>query len=410
MGKSVLLFNLASQDIAAGNGLCVIDPHGDLAIRLLSQIPTSRSNDVIYFNAADQAFPIAFNPLERVPLSQHHLVVSNIVAVFERLWGNSWGPRLEHILRNILFSLLQVPGTSLLSVQRILTDPAYRKNIIHKINDPYLKRFWLQEAPTYFQSNLQAESISPILNKVGQFLSAPLMRNILGQPKSSLDIRKLMDSKKILIVNLAKGAIGEDNARLLGALLVTTLQLAAMSRIDQDEKSRVDFYLYVDEFQNYATDSFSAILSEARKYRLNLILAHQFVDQLPPTIRQAIFGNVGTIIAFQVSQDDADILSKEFAYVFSVEDLTHLPHYHIYPQLLIDGSVSAPFSAVTLPPMNPPLLPADPEVLIRISRERYATSKESVEDRLSRWFACLEEENESERAVNKPHRKTKAKK
>jgi len=385
-GKSALLHNLASQDIQAGHGLCVIDPHGDLAHDLLKQVPVARTNDVIYFNAADQAYPIAFNPLENVPEGHRHLVVSNLIAVFQRLWHDSWGPRLEHILRNILFTLLEIPGSSLFCVQRILTDKKYRQRVIRQLDDPYLRKFWLEEAPTYFEGSLQAEALSPILNKVGQFLSAPLMRNILGQPKSAIDLRDAMDTKKIIIVNLSKGAVGEDNARLLGALLVTKLQLAAMSRVGIPEKDRVDFYLYVDEFQNYATESFGQILSEARKYRLNLILAHQFSAQLPEPIRLAIFGNVGSIVAFQVGPEDADLLATEFAPVFNAEDIMNLPRYHVYLKLLIDGSVSHAFSATTLPPAGPPNDAADPETIIRVSRERYASPRELVRTRLERWM------------------------
>jgi len=393
MGKSALLFNLACQDIEAGHGLCIIDPHGDLALSLLNRVPTHRSNDVIYFNAADYAYPIAWNPLEKVPPDRHHLVVSSMISVFQRLWSDSWGPRLEHILRSILFTLLRMPGATLLGVQRILTDQAYRKRLVRALDDPYLKRFWVEEAPTYFTGNIQAESLSPILNKVGQFLAAPLMRNILGQPTSAIDLRDVIDSKKVLIVNLAKGEIGEDNARLLGALIVTKLQLAAMSRSNIAEDDRVDFYLYVDEFQNYATDSFAGILSEARKYRLNLILAHQFLDQLPESVRQAVFGNVGSVVSFQVGPDDALLLAAQFGDIFGESDLMSLPRYHIYLRLLIDGSVSSAFSATTLPPLPRTEACADPATLIRISRERYSTPRVVVEDRLSRWFRLSTDAN-----------------
>jgi hypothetical protein len=396
MGKSALLFNLAVQDIKAGHGLCVIDPHGDLAIGLLEQIPASRTNDLIYFNAADQEFPIAFNPLEKVHQSHQHLVVSSIMSVFQKLWSDSWGPRLEHILRHLLLSLVQIPGSTLLGVQRILTDTKYRRRIIRQIEDPFLKRFWLQESSTYFEGSIQAESLSPILNKVGQFLTVPLMRNILGQPKSAIDLRKVMDEKKIFLVNLSKGAIGEDNARLLGALLTTSLQLAAMSRVDIKEEDRVDFYLYVDEFQNYATESFAAILSEARKYRLNLTLAHQFIGQLPEPIYQAVFGNVGTVIAFQVGPEDADLLSKEFSEIFSPDDLMNLPKYHIYLRLLIDGSVSKAFSAATLPPQTLSPTERHSETLIRVSREHYAAPQKKVEERLARWLGMTENEAEED--------------
>lgn len=399
MGKSVLLHNLASQDVQAGRGVCVIDPHGDLVTGLLAQVPASRTNDVIYFNPGDQDFPIAFNPLEKVSQGHQHLVVSNLIAVFQRIWHDSWGPRLEHILRNILFSLVQVPGTSLLGVQRMLQDKKYRQQIIRQLHDPFLRRFWLEEAPNYFEGNMQAESLSPILNKVGQFLSAPLMRNMLGQAKSAIDLREVIDDKKILLVNLSKGALGDDNSRLLGALLVTKLQLAAMSRVDQREDERVDFYLYVDEFQNYATESFAAILSEARKYRLNLTLAHQFADQLPEEIRQSIFGNVGSMIAFQTGLDDAELLSKEFGEIFSADDLVNLPRYHIYLRLLIDGSVSRAFSATTLPPAGPPEDAADPETLIRVSRERYAVPRQVVEDRFIRWIAAASGRTEDDASV-----------
>jgi len=382
MGKSVFLENMAYSDIVNGHGICFIDPHGDTAEKLLKCIPSWRINDTIYFNPADLDYPIAFNVLEKVDPKHRHLVASGLVGVFKKIWADTWGPRLEYLLRNTILALLDYPDSTLLGVNRMLVDKEYRKKVVAKIKDPVVKSFWVNEFTKYHQS-FMVEAISPIQNKVGQFLSTALIRNIVGQVKSTINLRKVMDEKKILILNLSKGRIGEDASSLLGAMMVTKIQLAAMSRVDVLEEEREDFYLYVDEFQNFATESFANILSEARKYRLNLIIAHQYIKQLEEKVWHAVQGNVGTLIVFRVGAADAEELVKEFTPRFTAEDFVNIPKYHIYLKLMIDGVASEPFSAVTLPPIAK--LENQQEKIIKVTRERYAQSREIVEEKISRW-------------------------
>lgn len=395
MGKTNLLENLVIQDIQKGHGVAYIDPHGDTAEKLLKAIPADRINDVIYFNPADQDFPIAFNVMEKVSEEYRHLVSSGLIGVFKKIWADSWGPRLEYILRNAILALLEYPGSTLLGVTRILVDKSYRERVVEKITDPVIRSFWVDEFPKWSDRVLQ-EVISPIQNKVGQFLSSSLIRNIVGQTISSFDIREIMDEKKILIMNLSKGRIGEDNSALLGAMMITKIQLAAMGRVDIPEETRNDFYLYVDEFQNFATESFANILSEARKYHLNLILANQYVEQIDEKVRNAIFGNAGTIVAFRVGAMDAEFLEKEFEPVFMLNDLVNLPKYHIYLKLMIDGISGDAFSAVTLPPIAIAATEENEEKVVRISRERYTNSRSEVEDKIRRWSGMLTEEEKRE--------------
>lgn len=390
MGKTNLLENLAIQDIQKGHGIAYIDPHGDTAEKLIKSIPPHRVNDVIYFNPADLNFPIAFNVMEHVGPEYRHLVASGLVSVFKKIWADSWGPRLEYILRNAILALLEYPGSTLLGVTRILVDKTYRASVVEKVTDPVVKSFWVDEFSAWNDRVLQ-EVISPIQNKVGQFLSNALIRNIVGQTQSSFDVREAMDSQKILIMNLAKGRVGEDSSALLGAMMITKLQLAAMGRVDMPEEDRKDFLLYVDEFQNFATESFANILSEARKYRFDLILANQYIAQLAEEVRDAIFGNAGTIVLFRVGAADAEFLEKEFEPVFMANDLVNLPKYNVYLKLMIDGISGDAFSATTLPPIK--IEGADTEdKVIRISRERYASNKEDVEDKIRRWAGILPEE------------------
>lgn len=388
MGKSTLLEQLIFSDIQSGAGLAVVDPHGDLAEKVLDFIPSSRVNDVIYFNPADQDFPIAFNILETVNPEVRHLIASGLVGVFKKIWAESWGPRLEYVLRNAILALLDYPGSTLLGVLRILTDKTFRKKVIEKVQDPVVKSFWVDEYSKY-PDRFQAEAIAPIQNKVGQFLSNALIRNVVGQVKSSIDIRDVMDNQKILILNLSKGRIGEDTSALLGAMMITQLQLGAMSRIDMLEHERKDFYLYVDEFQNFATESFANILSEARKYRLNLTIAHQYIEQLDEKVQGAVFGNVGTLVCFRVGAADAEVLVKEFAPYFTEEDLVNLAKWQVYLKLMIDGVASNPFSANILPPV--PENYGNRDKIIRVSRERYAKDKKTIEDKIARWASSLEQ-------------------
>lgn len=385
MGKTTLLENMVINDIYSGNGLCYIDPHGDSVETFLNYIPPSRVNDVIYFNPADIDYPIAFNILETVDPSLKHIVASGLLGVFKKLWADSWGPRLEYVLRNAILALLDYPGSTLLGIMRMLTDKAYRLKVVEKIHDPVVKAFWVDEYARY-PDKFQVEAIAPIQNKVGQFLSNFLIRNIVGQVKSTIDIRNMMDEGKILFLNLSKGRIGEDTSGLIGSMMITKIQLAAMSRVDTPEDQRRDFYLYVDEFQNFATESFANILSEARKYRLNLIIAHQYIEQLDERVKAAVFGNVGSIVCFRVGATDADELVKEFTPTFTEEDLINLTKWDIYLRLMIDGVASEPFSARGLPSFYKTIKPTENrDKVIRVSRERYAKSREIVEDKIVRW-------------------------
>jgi len=383
MGKTALLENMVIQDIQAGHGIGFVDPHGEAAEKLLDFIPSNRINDVIYFNPSDLDWPIAFNIMEKVDVEYRHLVAGGLMGVFKKIWPDVWSARMEYILNNCILALLEYQGSTLLGVNRMLADVEYRKKVVDKITDPVVKAFWTQEFARYTQ-RYEIEATAAIQNKVGQFISAPLIRNIIGQVKSTIDMREAMDKKKILILNLSKGRIGEDASRLLGALLITKIQLAAMSRVDILEKERQDFYLYVDEFQNFATESFVNILSEARKYRLDLILAHQYIAQMEETVRDAVFGNVGTIISFRVGAEDSEYLEKEFIPEFNAEDLVNLAKYNIYLKLMIEGVAGKPFSARTLPPFS---LPEEihRDKIIKVSREKYANSRKIVEEKITRW-------------------------
>jgi hypothetical protein len=389
MGKSTMLENMIIQDIQNGEGLAVVDPHGDLVEKVIDFVPENRLDDVIYFNPADMNFPIAFNIVEQVDDEYKNLIANGLVGVFKKIWADSWGPRLEYILINCILSLLDYPGATLLDVTRVLVDPGYRKKVIKKIKDPIVRQFWVNEYNNYSEK-FRNEAIAPIQNKVGQFLSSSLIRNIVGQEHSTIDVRKEMDNGKILLMNLSKGRIGEENAALLGAMMITRIQLAAMSRVDIPESQRRDFYLYVDEFQNFSTESFASILSEARKYRLNITMAHQYIEQLSDEVKAAVFGNVGTMAAFRVGATDAEELEKEFQPTFMQEDIVKLPAYHIYMRLMIDGVASDPFSATTLPPISQPSHLKD-EIIER-SRARYASNKADVEYAINLWAAVDDEQ------------------
>lgn len=382
-GKSTLIENMVVQDIMNGHGLGLIDPHGEFADRMLDFVPAERVNDVVYFNPADLNFPIAFNAIEQVSVEFRHLVASGLMGVFKKIWIDLWSARMEYILNNTLLALLEIPDSTLLGVNRMLADKDYRQNIVDRLTDPVVKAFWMTEFARY-DARFRAEAVAPIQNKVGQFVSNPLIRNIIGQTKSKLNLREILDNEKIFIVNLSKGLIGEENSALLGAMLVTKLQLAAMSRVDVPEAERRDFYLYVDEFQNYATDSFANILSEARKYRLSIILVHQYLEQLPETVRSSIFGNIGTLATFRIGAEDAEFLEQEFAPEFSANDLLNLPKFNFYIKLMIDGTASRAFSATNFPP---PIMPEHRhrEEIVQISRRRYATPRHDVEVAIREW-------------------------
>lgn len=391
MGKTTMIQNMAIQDIRNGKGMAVIDPHGEFAEECLKSVPAHRINDVIYFNPADLKHPVALNVLECEDQEFRHLIASGLVGVFKKIWADSWGPRLEYILRNAILALLEDPESTLLGVTRILIDKEYRTRVMEHVTDPLVRSFWEDEFSKY-NDRMLTEAISPIQNKVGQFLSTTLIRNIVGQTKSAFDVRKAMDEEKILIMNLSKGRIGEDNSALLGAMMITKIQLAAMSRVDLEEKERKDFYLYVDEFQNFATESFAGILSEARKYRLNLILAHQYIAQLEETVRDAVFGNVGTIASFRIGAMDSETLEKEFEPTFLANDLVNLDKYTMYLKLMINGVATDPFSAASLEPIEIEVTSRNLDKIIQASRERYSSEREIVEDKIMKWSGMVKPE------------------
>lgn len=348
-GKSTLLETLAAQDIMTGRGLALLDPHGDLVEKLVPLAQEHRPADLVYFNVPDTTHPLGFNPLERVPPAKRPLAASGLLEAFKKIWADSWGPRLEHLLRNALLVLLDQPEATLADVPRLLDDPVFRKTAAGQTANPHVRDFWLREYESY-PARFRAEVIAPLQNKVGAFLSNPLLCRIIDQPRSSFDLRQIMDEGKILLVNLAKGRIGEDTAALLGALLVARLGLSAMNRAEVPEAQRRDFILYLDEFQIFATLSLAGMMSELRKYRVGLILAHQYFAQLEEAMRDAVLGNAGTIIAFRVGLNEAELLEKEFYPEFTATDLVNLSNHEIYLKLMIDGRVSKPFSAGTLKP------------------------------------------------------------
>ncbi|OHB15779.1 MAG: hypothetical protein A2431_02395 [Candidatus Zambryskibacteria bacterium RIFOXYC1_FULL_39_10] len=388
MGKSTMLENMAIQDIQNGEGMAFLDPHGKTADLLLDYIPEHRIKDVIYFAPFDTEFPISFNVMEDVGPDRRHLVVSGLMSAFEKIWEDQWSARMAYILQNTLAALLEYPGATMLGINRMLIDKEYRKKVVDNVKDPTTKSFWVDEFAKY-TDKYAAEATPAIQNKVGQFVSNPLIRNIVGQSKSSFDVRKIMDEKKILIVNLSKGLVGENNANLLGAMLVTKIYLAAMSRADVDPtklKKLPNFYLYVDEFQSFANKSFADILSEARKYKLSLNITHQYIEQMAEEVRAAVFGNVGTMVTFRVGSYDAEVLEKEFAPVFTAEDIVNLGFVQIYLKLMIDGVASQPFSATTLAPFPKPEASFRDEAL-NLSRKTYSQTKVDVEKAIEEWHA-----------------------
>ena len=383
-GKTTLLRNLIVQHIAAGHGVGVIDPHGDLAEELLKHVPPHRADDILYFNPGDLDFPIGLNLLANVPPDERHLVASGIVGAFKGIWRDSWGPRLEYILYNAIAALLECQNTSLLGVNRLLTDPKYRAWVVRQVQDPFIREFWEVEYASYDQ-RFQREAIAPIQNKLGQFLQSPVIRNILGQVRSKVSIPFVMNNQRLFIANLSKGRIGHDKANLLGSLLTTQFQLGAMARVNLPEEQRSDFFLFIDEFQNFSTDAFASILAEARKYRLCLTLSHQYIDQLSLPVRQAVFGNVGTLIAFRVGHTDAEVLHEEFGHEFQTQQLVDLERFELVVKLLEGGANNTPFRARSLTPLGNNL--GRVPLLIGRSRERFAMPRSEIEERLRRWLS-----------------------
>lgn len=395
-GKSTLLLNMAIADIHAGNGIGIIDPHGDLSESILDYIPRGRIKDVIYFTGCDTSYPIAFNPLDNIKAEDRHLVASNIISTLKRIWVESWGPRLEHILRNTILTLVHYPHATLLDIQPLLLDFDFRKKVLQFVTDKALLDFWYKEFNA-MPPQLKSEAISPIVNKVGLFQTHTHLRNIVGQERSSFTIADVMNQKKIFIANLSKGHLGEDATTLLGSMLVTQFQTAALERSKQPINARTPFYLYIDEMHSFVTLSFADILSESRKYGLSLFLTHQYIDQLHEDIRKAILGNVGTIITFRIGANDAEILKPEFNSLFDVEDFIRLPQYGIYLKLLIDGTTSEPFSAYTLPIIRE--MELNKTEIIEYSRRNYANKREVVEKGIFGRYRDSARENDQRKTL-----------
>jgi hypothetical protein len=391
VGKSKLLELLIAEDIARGHGIAVLDPHGDLVDNILRYVPRERMDDVIYFDPSDAKFPIAFNPLEKVSEEMKIRITIGFIDIFKKLFGANWTPRLEHVLRYTTLALLDTPGTTVFSILKILTDKNYRQRIVMKIQDSVVKNFWVNEFASWSEK-FDNEAITPLLNKVGQFVSTSMIRNIVGQPVNTFDIRRVMDDKKILLMKVSKGILGEENASLIGSMVITKIQQAAMSRADTPEEQRRDFYFYVDEFQNFATDTFAEILSEARKYKLNLTIAHQYMGQLSDVVRKTVFGNVGNMISFRVGAEDAEILTKEYTPIFDARDIINLGVQEFYTKMTIKGEVRDAFSGRTLPIK---FLEEDlTQEIIARSRAKYAKPIAEVEDVLKKW------EEDSTKPVN----------
>ena len=404
MGKSEFLKNMAIQDIEAGRGICFIDPHGDTVDALLDFFPEEIIKDVVYFNPNDLEYPVAFNFMEKVDFEYRHLVASGLLGVFRKLWGAEvWSGRMEYILNHTVLALLEYPDSTLLAINRMMASKEYRKKVVANITDPIVKSFWTEEFAKY-ADKFATEATAAIQNKIGGFISNNLIRNVIGQPASTIDLRKIMDEGKILLVDISRGRIGEDASRLLGALLVTKIQLAAMSRVNIPEKDRKDFYLYVDEFQHFATESFANILSEARKYHLSLIMAHQYIKQMEEPVMDAVFGNVGTIVSFRVGAEDAEFLEKWFQPDFMMNDIVNLGKFTVYMKLMIDGISSKGFSAATLVPFSK-LENSNREAIVAHSREKYSTPREEVQKNIAEWSGAIpSQESEREPVFRKEER------
>ncbi len=401
MGKSTLLENMAAQDILNGEGMCFVDPHGSAIDTLLDYIPENRITDVVYFAPFDTDFPISFNVLEDVGQDQRHLVMAGLMASFKKIWPDSFSARMEYILSNTLLALLEYPGSTLLGVNRMLAEKDYRDEVIKNITDSSVRAFWIDEYNKW-DPRYAREAGAAIQNKIGQFTSNPLVRNIIGQKRTSFDIRDIMDNRKILLVNLSKGQVGESNANLLGGMLITKLYIAAMSRADVGAsgiKNLPPFFFFVDEFQNFANESFADILSEARKYKLNLTIAHQYVDQMQEDVASAVFGNVGTMITFRIGATDAEVFEKQFAPTFTAEDIVNLGKYQIYLSLMIDGMGSRPFSASTLPPIKQQTISMREHVIAN-SRYFYAQERDIVEKEIEKWYEPIKKPQK--RRINNP--------
>ena len=383
-GKTSLLKSIFLQLAERERGVVLLDPHGDLAEEVLDLLPPHLARKVVYFNPADLAFPIAWNILANVPPDERPRAASGIVSAFKNVWGDSWGPRLEYILYNSIRALLDAEHTTILGLPKMLTDEAYRQWVVAQVKDPFVRAFWEEEFANY-DHRFRQEAIAPIQNKIGALTTNPAIRNLIGQSKRKLDIPFIMESGRILIANLSKGALGEEPSNLIGSLLVSEFQRAAMQRGSKPEEARRDCTLIIDEFQNFTTGAFTSILSEARKFRLSLILSHQFTSQLEPEIRDAVFGNVGTTVAFQLSASDAEIMAKEYADTFAQNQFVHLDRFHVLLKpCSIDGS-DFPFRLRTESTVRASSF--SKHSIIRASRDRYASSRANVDAKIARWLA-----------------------
>lgn len=394
-GKSTLLEQMAISDIERGNGLCIIDPHGDIAEHILQYVPKHRIHDVIYFNATDTEHYIAFNPLNDSVRNNDSLITSNLISTFKKIWSESWGPRLEHILRYSILTLIRYPNATLLDVPMLLTDAFFRQKVLNYVTDIPIIQFWTHEFASY-TAQLKSEAIAPVLNKIGVLLASLPLRNIIGQPKSSFVMQDVLDQRKILICNLSKGQIGEDAATILGSIIVTAIQTAALFRASYQPVDRTPFYLYIDEVHSFVTLSLADVLAEARKYGLSLFLSHQYSEQLHEKIRAAIIGNVGTLICFRIGAADARYLAPEFSPIFDETDLVELPKYMMYLKLMIDGATSKPFSATTLPIQAP--LHSYKEEIVTNSRKNYCLDKSAL--------AVMSEKKEGQISKNKQNQQS----
>jgi len=397
-GKSKFLELLIKEDLEAGKGVGVLDPHGDLVDNVMEFIPKHRIKDVIYFDPADVNFPISFNPLESVEEEYKMQVTIGFIYIFKRLFGSNWTDRLEHVLRYTVLALLDSPNTTVLSILKMLTDKNYRQTIVSRIKDNVVKNFWVSEFAGWSEK-FDAEAITPLLNKVGQFVATNMIRNIIGQPVNKIDIREVMDSQKILLMKVSKGLLGEENSSLMGSMIITKLYQAALSRADMKEEDRKDFYFYVDEFQNFATDTFAEILSEARKYRLNLTIAHQYMGQLSDMVQKTVFGNVGSIVSFRVGADDAGVLAEEYNPIFKERDIINLGVREFYCKMSINGEIREAFSGKTMD--VPKVKESYVSEIIENSRKEYCQPRAQVEETLAKWdesgeFANLQPEEEPE--------------
>ncbi len=386
-GKSSLLLNMLVQDIQAGRGVGLIDPHGDLAEAVLPFIPKARRKHLVYINPTDLDYPVALNLLGQVNENERHLVAENLLSIFQKIWHDSWGPRMAYLLRNTLLVLLENSGSTLLAIPKLLTDEKYRLRLVRNLSDPFVRHYWEKEFAA-FPERMRTEVISPVQNKIGAYLSNRPLRNILGQSASSIHFGNIINQKSILIVNLAKGRLGEEAANLLGSFIVSGLQQAAMARANQPEDQRRDFYLYIDEFQNFTTDAFAGALSEIRKYRLSFILAHQYLDQLTDNIRNSVLANIGILALFRLGADDAETFGKEFGSEWPVSNLVNLNPYEIYYKLIRNGTVQKPYQGMTIPPPSPPVLDltVHKEQLLQVSRQRYGRPRAQVEAKISRFL------------------------